>query len=170
MQLKVCRKSGCDNTIPYEQKNPYCNIHSSLYHPFHYNTTQRRQSYSQYNRYKRDKEANHFYHTKRWANMSLMLKRRAYFTCAVCGHTYDKPGYLVTDHIVPRRVDKRKQLDVENLWVICKRCHYWKGMFESTTYRSDSLIDNLDVSKHWDKEQIKEWILNKESPKVDHPD
>ncbi|KZU26963.1 hypothetical protein Nizo2535_2729 [Lactiplantibacillus plantarum] len=43
-------------------------------------------------------------------------------------------------------------------------------MFESTTYCSDSLIDNLDVSKHWDKEQIKEWILNKESPKVDHPD
>lgn len=164
MRVKTCRKPECHNTIPYDQANPYCTDHASLYHPHSYKTTRwdRHMKYSKYNRYKRDKEANKFYHTKAWSSLSKQLKREAYFTCQCCGHTYDRPGYLITDHIIPRRVDKRRQLDVTNLWVICKRCHYWKGELEDEAYQSASMIDNIDTSKSWDREACQDWILKQE--------
>ncbi|WP_371812531.1 HNH endonuclease [Leuconostoc sp. LN180020] len=39
------------------------------------------------------------------------------FTCECCGRTSTTKGYLVVDHIIPRKIDKRKQLDKGNLWV-----------------------------------------------------
>lgn len=164
VRVKVCRKPECHNTIPFEQDNPYCNAHATLYRPRDYHTTkwQRRSKYTNYNRYKRDKEANAFYHTKQWSSLSMQLKRQAYFTCQCCGHTYDKPGYLITDHVIPRRVDKRRQLDVHNLWVICKRCHYWKGQLEGNVYQSQSAIENIDTSKNWSEDECRIWILKHE--------
>lgn len=163
-RVRMCRKAGCYHEIPYDQPNPYCSQHSSLYHGTYSRLAQhkRRTSYQSYNRYKRDKEANTFYQSKQWKKLSRWLKEQAYFTCACCGHTYDKPGYLVTDHIVPRRVDRRKQLEVNNLWVICKRCHYWKGQLEDELYQSQSLIQNLDVSKQWDRDKVTAWIMKHE--------
>ncbi|WP_338209324.1 HNH endonuclease signature motif containing protein [Lactiplantibacillus paraxiangfangensis] len=162
MRIKVCRKSGCTTKIPYDQSNPFCDEHRNLYHPSTWKQTERRQSYSKYNRFKRDKEANQFYHTKQWSGISKSLKTQACNTCTICGHTYDKPGYLVTDHIIPRRVDKRRQLDLNNLWVICKRCHYWKGELESQVYNSDSLVANIDASHQWNRQKVAHWILEKE--------
>jgi len=164
MRYKVCRKSNCSTLIPYGQVNPYCTKHADYYKQFTKDSIRnRQQNYRDYNHHQRDKEANKFYQSKLWSILSRQLKHEAYFTCQCCGRTYDKPGYLVTDHIVPRRVDKRKQLDKNNLWVICKRCHYWKGVLESKIYQSKSLIENLDTTKKWNQEQIIEWILEREN-------
>ncbi|KRM62093.1 hypothetical protein FC26_GL000824 [Paucilactobacillus vaccinostercus DSM 20634] len=59
-------------------------------------------------------------------------------------------------------MDRRKQLEVNNLWVICKRCHYWKGQLEDELYQSQSLIENLDVSKQWDRDKVTAWIMKHE--------
>lgn len=160
MRYKVCRKPDCDVKIPFEQDNPYCANHASMWHqqtPYVRQHSKQRQKF--YNRYKRDKEANKFYHTKQWANLSQVVKKQAYFTCECCGHTYDKPRHLITDHIVPRRIDKRKRLDRDNLWAICSECHYWKTRLENKVYTSQSLIANLDVAKRWNKERCTEWIM-----------
>ncbi|KRM95968.1 hypothetical protein FC19_GL001449 [Liquorilactobacillus aquaticus DSM 21051] len=162
-RVRVCRKPNCNKLISFEQSNPYCSEHAGLYHkrnPFA--KQQRKQNYSMYNKYKRDKEANAFYHSKQWRTVSNHIKREAYFTCQCCGHTYDKTGYLVVDHIIPRRVDKRKQSDEDNLWVLCKRCHYWKGELENRIYQSQSLVVNMDTSKKWDRGKMTEWILKHE--------
>lgn len=160
MRYKICRKPDCDAKIPFGQDNPYCISHASMWHkPTQYVRHSSKQRQKLYNRYKRDKEANAFYHSKQWTNLSQSLKRQAYFTCECCGHTYDKPRYLITDHIVPRRIDKRKQIDRDNLWVICQECHYWKTRLENKVYTSQSLIANLDTAKQWNKKQCTEWIL-----------
>ncbi|WP_225350358.1 HNH endonuclease signature motif containing protein [Lacticaseibacillus pantheris] len=91
--------------------------------------------------------------------MSARVKAESYNTCAICGHTYDQPGKLITDHIVPLRVDKRKRLDRDNLWCLCQEDHYWKTKLESQVYQSESLIENLDTAKRWDANECKKWVL-----------
>ena len=39
MRVKVCRKAGCNNVIPYDQANPYCAKHAFLYKPNYADTT-----------------------------------------------------------------------------------------------------------------------------------
>jgi 5-methylcytosine-specific restriction endonuclease McrA len=124
--------------------------------------TRHRRDQSYYNRYKRDPIANAFYQSQVWEHMAARVKAESYNTCAICGHTYDEPGKLITDHIVPLRVDKRKRLDRENLWALCRRCHYWKTQLEVSVYLSQSLIDNLDAAKKWDANHCREWVLAKE--------
>lgn len=160
MRVKVCRKTGCNNTIPYGQANPYCAVHAKLYKPIDVKPIQRAsRSTSYYDRYKRDKESTAFYHSKIWEHTAHMLKAQAFFTCAVCGRTYDRSGYLVVDHIVPLRIDRRKCLDKANLWVLCKGCHYWKTQLEEKIYTSQSTVENLDVSTKWTRSKISEWVL-----------
>ncbi|WP_238786170.1 HNH endonuclease [Leuconostoc citreum] len=82
------------------------------------------------------------------------------FTCECCGRTSTTKGYLVVDHIIPRKIDKRKQLDKGNLWVICKRCHWYKGLLEDDVYTDGLSIENIDVSKSWQRDDVCQWILN----------
>lgn len=157
-RVKLCRKTGCTHTIPYEQSNPYCSEHAGLYKQARPRPSKPR-SQSYYNKFKRNKQANAFYQSKVWEHVAVETKRRAYFTCACCGHTYDRPGYLITDHIVPLRVDGSRKLDPDNLWVLCKSCHYWKTQLEEQLYQSQSLIENLDTAKRWNRERIVSWIM-----------
>lgn len=160
MRVKVCRKAGCNNVIPYDQANPYCADHASLYKPNHADVTKHvKRDTSYYDKYKRDKESAAFYKSKIWEHTARDAKAHAYFTCACCGKTYDKPGYLVTDHIVPLRIDRSKCLDHDNLWVLCKGCHYWKTQLEDKIYKSQSRIENLDTATKWTREKISTWIL-----------
>lgn len=160
MRYKVCRKPDCDVKIAFEQDNPYCTNHASMWHkPTPYARQHSKQQQKFYNKYKRDKEANSFYHNKQWEHLAKLVKEQAYFTCECCGHTYDKPRYLISDHIVPRKIDKRKQLDRDNIWCICQECHYWKTKLENKVYTSQSLIANLDTAKQWNKGRCTEWIL-----------
>lgn len=158
-RLKICRKPECSNTIPYDQINPYCDLHKEYYHPRNYVRRFRKRSDQYYNKYKRDKEANAFYHSKQWKRISNQIKLREINTCSICGRTFDRSGYLITDHIIPRKIDKRLQLSPSNLWVLCQKCHYWKSEWEKKTYISKSKIENLDTSKKYSKEDIKQIVL-----------
>lgn len=160
MRVKVCRKAGCNNIIPYDQANPYCAKHASLYNPHDFKPAPRsKQQTSYYDRYKRDKESAAFYQSKIWEHTARIVKVKSFFTCAICGRTHDKPGYLVTDHVVPLKIDRRRCLDPQNLWVLCKGCHYWKTQLEEKIYVSQSKIENIDVSTKWTRIKISEWVL-----------
>ncbi|MBS0941684.1 HNH endonuclease [Leuconostoc mesenteroides] len=163
-RVKICRKPDCHNTIPYVQDNPYCEIHKAMYRPkpeFKPKSSyERKRQQHEYNANKRDKEANEFYHNKTWKHLSAGLKQQAMFTCECCGRTSTTKGYLVVDHIIPRKIDKRKQLDKDNLWVICKRCHWYKGMLEDDVYTDGLFLENIDTSKSWGKGEVRQWILD----------
>lgn len=163
-RVKICRRTNCHVSIPYEQDNPYCEIHKAMYRPkpeFKPKSSyERKRQQREYNANRRDKEANEFYHNKTWKHLSAGLKQQAMFTCECCGRTSTTKGYLVVDHIVPRKIDKRKQLDKGNLWVICKRCHWYKGLLEDDVYTDGLSIENIDVSKSWQRDDVRQWILN----------
>lgn len=159
MKLRQCRYPTCHKLIPYDQ--PFCTDHMKYYHRPKVRSPYRKTNYIEYNHNRRDKKANQFYHSRGWKNLSAELRRQALWTCAACGRTKDGPSYLVVDHIIPLKVDPRRKLDRDNLWVLCKRCHFWKTKLEQKIY-GDDLIANLDASKHWSRSKIRDWILNHE--------
>ena len=162
MQLKKCRYPTCNQLIPFDQKNPFCKKHGKNWHQrqFNYQKT----NYKNYNKYQRDPVANAFYHSARWRRLSADLRRQSMWTCECCGHTYDAKSFLVVDHIIPFKVEPRLKLDRKNLWVLCKKCHFWKTKLEQQIYGT-SLIANLDTSKAWPRKKIQNWILAREKSK-----
>ncbi|MGW1413827.1 HNH endonuclease [Lactobacillus crispatus] len=162
MQLKKCRYSTCNQLIPFDQKNPFCKKHGKNWHQrkFNYQKT----NYKNYNKYQRDPVANAFYHSAPWRRLSVDLRRKSMWTCECCGHTYDAKSFLVVDHIIPFKVEPRLKLDRKNLWVLCKKCHFWKTKLEQQIYGA-SLIANLDTSKAWPRKKIQNWILTREKSK-----
>lgn len=164
MQLKRCRYTTCNNLIP-NSGIPYCKQHAYLYHPYQFKRKHRTGYFKQYNKFKRDPIANQFYHTKEWKHLSASLRKQAFNTCAVCGRTKDGSAQLVVDHIIPFKIEPRLKLNRDNLWVLCKECHFWKTKLEQKIY-GDSIVENLDVSKRWSVSKIKQYILSKESKKI----
>lgn len=162
MQLKKCRYPTCTKLIPLNQMNPFCKEHGKNWHQrnFKYQKT----NYKNYNKYKRDPVANKFYHSRAWRTLSADLRRQSIWTCQCCGRTYDGNSFLVVDHIIPLKVAPKLKLDRKNLWVLCKKCHFWKTKLEEQIYTT-SLIANLDTSKAWPREKIKNWILSHENRK-----
>lgn len=162
MQLKKCRYPTCSQLIPFDQKNPFCKKHGKNWHQrqFNYQKT----NYKNYNKYQRDPVANAFYHSAPWRRLSADLRRKSMWTCECCGHTYDAKSFLVVDHIIPFKVEPRLKLDRKNLWVLCKKCHFWKTKLEQQIYGT-SLIANLDTSKAWPRKKIQNWILAREKSK-----
>lgn len=161
MKLKKCRYPTCSKLIPYDQEIPYCSDHRKYYHQRTVNKY-RKTNYQEYNRTKRDKEANAFYHSKEWKRLSERLRRQSLWTCQCCNRTRDGKSFLVVDHIIPLKVDQNRRLDPQNLWVLCKECHFWKTKLEQKIY-GESIVMNLDTSKKWTREKIKNWILTREN-------
>ncbi|QBX93945.1 HNH endonuclease [Lactiplantibacillus plantarum] len=163
MRMKLCKRLGCKAMIPYDQTNPYCEKHRQDYHE--YQRPSRSVDQRHYNLTRRDQEANQFYHTRAWRQLSLLVKRQAMMTCECCGHTALTKGKLLVDHVVPRRIDKRCQLDRDNLWVLCYSCHYWKTQLETQIYLDGeaNFIANLDTATRWNQDAIRNWIIDKKA-------
>lgn len=160
MQLKKCRYPTCANLIALTQSNPFCKTHANLYKKRERKFA-RKTNYIEYNKHRRDKKANAFYHSTSWRRLSADLRRQSLWTCQCCGKTYDAKSFLVVDHIIPLKVNPNLKLDRKNLWVLCKKCHFWKTKLEQQIYGS-SLIANLDTSKAWPRKKIQNWILSRE--------
>lgn len=85
-------KSLCSNCLPDRQKD--------------------------YNRCRRDRKADRFYHSAQWKRISRAVLARANYKCAVCG------GLAVeVHHIKDIRSHWQSRLDVNNLMPLCTACH-----------------------------------------------
>ncbi len=62
------------------------------------------------------------YNDRRWKALSTRLRNEQHWICEQCGKEGDERT-IVVDHRIPHRGDLEKFWDVENLWVLCKRCH-----------------------------------------------
>ena len=162
MQLKKCRYPTCNQLIPIDQSNPFCKKHGQKWQHKQFKFV--KTDYKKYNKIRRDPKANAFYHSAPWRRLSADLRRQSMWTCNCCGRTYDGKSFLVVDHIIPFKVEPKLKLDRKNLWVLCKKCHFWKTKLEQQIYGA-SLIANLDTSKAWPRKKIQNWILSHEKGK-----
>lgn len=81
-----------------------------------------------------------FYRTEEWLKLRKQVIDKYGKVCMKCG-VDDKEGIVMhVDHIVPRSLDKTKELDFENLQVLCETCNIRKSNSESIDYRKFSMI------------------------------
>lgn len=77
-------------------------------------------------RWKYDKEVTRFYNSKVWRQLSKdVLLEHDYVCCDCDGEA------VLSDHIIPIRIDWEKRLDRENLQPMCKQCHNRKTLQEN---------------------------------------
>lgn len=160
MKMHICTHVGCHNLTTADRR--YCNAHQAEQTAYESRRDQyRKQSYSHdqrhYNQFDRDKEANAFYQSRHWKLLSRELRRDSMHICECCGKHSER---VYVDHIIPRRIDKRQEYTISNLWVICGRCHYFKTQLESETFTGE-FIHDLDASKKFTKNNLKEIIGQK---------
>ena len=71
-----------------------------------------------YNRIKRNKQTDRFYHSKMWRSLSQYVLMKANYVCADCGG-------LATEvhHEKPVAENWNKRFDIDNLTPLCTSCH-----------------------------------------------
>lgn len=69
------------------------------------------------------REASRFYRTSRWRKVRRAVLTRDRYTCHWCG----RADATEADHIIPRSVDRARELDTTNLVASCKRCNVQRG-------------------------------------------
>jgi len=129
--LKLCR---CGNPITLDKQS--CDICIT--------TTNRKESYSSYDKYKRDKQSTAFYKSKAWKVLSNEVYIEQHGLCQICLEnkkmvtgSFDKNGNFkrnIIDHIIPIKIDWSKRLCKDNLWVLCISCHSKKTAEDKKKY------------------------------------
>ena len=73
-----------------------------------------------------------FYKTREWREVRYKVFVRFGKKCQCCGST---DGYLHVDHILPRSKYPDKELDIENLQILCEACNIGKSNKDTTDWR-----------------------------------
>lgn len=107
MLTKMCKKCGA--IIPYPLT--YCD---KCTRP----KAERAASDKHYNKYKRNKRNDAFYHSKEWKALSAYVLIVNDYKCTECGGIATE-----VHHIVEVNDDWNKRLDIKNLKPLCTGCH-----------------------------------------------
>ena len=101
-----------------------------------------------------------FYETKDWVSLSTKVKKIYGRKCMKCGVS---DSIMHTDHVIPRSLDMSKELDINNLQVLCEFCNTEKSNLNCNDYRKSE--DLLKLKAYLDKTTyvpseitIKTWI------------
>jgi 5-methylcytosine-specific restriction endonuclease McrA len=73
-----------------------------------------------------------FYKTPEWRDVRYKALVRFGKKCQACGETN---GYIHVDHILPRSKYPERELDIENLQVLCEACNIGKSNTDTTDWR-----------------------------------
>ena len=73
-----------------------------------------------------------FYKTREWRDVRYKALVRFGKKCQACGETN---GYIHVDHILPRSKYPERELDIENLQVLCEACNIGKSNTDTTDWR-----------------------------------
>lgn len=108
MLMKFC--SHCHKEIPYG--------HSMCEECQRAFPVKRKKADKDYNRFRRDKQSDKFYHSKEWKALSKFVLLRAEYKCAECDG-------LATEVHHKKAVadDWDERLNVDNLVALCTACH-----------------------------------------------
>jgi 5-methylcytosine-specific restriction protein A len=75
-----------------------------------------------YEKYHRDPISKQFYVSTAWRKLRAVKLQQTPF-CEECQRNNRHIPAEVVDHIVPRTVDRSRELDLSNLQSLCKSCH-----------------------------------------------
>lgn len=148
-----CIHPTCHDLIQYPDK--YCDKHRQIASEkraerIKQHSSQRNKFYNQHNR---DREANSFYQSKAWKSTRNYVINRDHYMCCICGEPVN--NRKIIDHIVPRKIDKSKELEISNLWTLCYRCHTIKTSIEEQLINSANGINKV---KHLTKNRWVKYI------------
>ena len=73
-----------------------------------------------------------FYKTREWRDVRYKALVKFGKKCQACGET---GGYIHVDHILPRSKHPDKELDINNLQVLCEACNIGKSNTDTTDWR-----------------------------------
>jgi 5-methylcytosine-specific restriction endonuclease McrA len=77
-----------------------------------------------------------FYKSDAWRRVRYAVLERDGARCVCCGRTPQKHGVIVhVDHVKPRSVEPKLELDPTNLQVLCEDCNLGKEADYSTDWR-----------------------------------
>lgn len=80
-----------------------------------------------------------FYGSQAWKELRYIALRNSDGKCNLCGASAKDGVILHVDHITPRSIDSKKELDLNNLQVLCEDCNIGKGN-----------RDCIDWRNHWE--------------------
>ncbi len=106
-----CRALGCGVPVP-GGTGGYCEQHKSL----------KRAGDREYNRNRRDKRADKFYHSDTWKRLRQAKLRRSPL-CEVCSQEGRLTLASMVHHDIEIREDMSQALVIENLISCCLSCH-----------------------------------------------
>lgn len=88
------------------------------------------------------KKKDPFYSSKEWKEMRYQVLKENGGRCECCGKSKKdlrEDGItkvkLTVDHIIPRSVEKSKELDINNLQVLCQDCNEAKSNTDFSDWR-----------------------------------
>ena len=68
-----------------------------------------------------------FYQTREWRSLRWRVLSNSDGRCAMCGTNKEAGSIMHIDHIMPRSKFPSKELDINNLQVLCAECNIGKG-------------------------------------------
>lgn len=90
-----------------------------------------------------------FYKTDKWVKLSSKVKSIYGKRCMKCGK---ENGEFHSDHIIPRSLDMARELDINNLQVLCSKCNIDKSNLDFTDYRTE--LDKLKLQMFLNKNSL----------------
>jgi 5-methylcytosine-specific restriction endonuclease McrA len=76
-----------------------------------------------------------FYLSRVWRSLRYLALKNAGGCCQCCGASASDGVQLHVDHIKPRSLFPKLELDLSNLQVLCADCNIGKGAWDSTDWR-----------------------------------
>lgn len=152
----MCNERSCRKVVPLNHR--YCEEHYKEHQPFNTVTKQESEEYHkkyyrEYNRSKRDNQADEFYHSKRWTTVRNYVVNRDMYSSAVTGRVISNHD-LIVDHIV-RRDMCDDPLDTSNLWCLSRSEHAIKTKIEQDMLAKPN---GKNVIKHMTRDRWVKYI------------
>lgn len=160
-RVRRCRQQGCHAMCQYP--NRYCTNHQEQEAEYNakrnawhersqrqvhrYNTTTRQRDDVKQNQYA-------FYRTRAWSQLRIRVLERDNYVCQYClEQNHINPAKTV-DHIVPIEFNNTLKENVDNLAVICRKCHYRKTEWEQKYYGTGQGNNLKNVPEIFDLKKI----------------
>lgn len=86
-------------------------------------------------KYQPRKPAQDFYSSKAWKELRYIALKQSGGCCTLCGARACDGVSLHVDHITPRSVDPSKELDINNLQILCQDCNVGKSNRDGIDWR-----------------------------------
>ncbi len=122
--LRPCRQPGCNHLT----QAGYCQEHA------HLADAEKRERNRRYDRHKRDKQADAFYHSVEWDRARPQALIRDNYLCQDCLNEKKITPASLVDHIIPLKVAWHLRTTLSNLRSLCDRHHAAKTADDRRRY------------------------------------